>query len=183
VNFAFYAFAFFVVANPLRWRLSVPERNGLVRPRPLVFGVALLVLAATAIATGAGSVLESLDISPESWRIAAGIVIIGGGLWVMAFPQRRREPELRGWWAGLVPTFFPVLLTPELFVLLESTGADEGVAVTLWALVLPVAALLAMATGRRTATSETVMTGMSRLLGALAVAVGIALIISGIRDV
>jgi small neutral amino acid transporter SnatA (MarC family) len=31
--------------------------------------------------------------------------------------------------------------------------------------------------------SETVMTGLSRLLGALAVIVGIALIISGIRDV
>jgi small neutral amino acid transporter SnatA (MarC family) len=181
VSFAFYAFALFVVANPFRWRLSVPERAGLVRPRPLLLGLVLLTAVAAAMGVWAESILEWLQVSPESWRIAAGVVVIGAGLWVLAFPQRTVEPELRGMWAGVVPTFFPVLLAPELFVVLASTGADEGVAVTLWALVLPVATVLALATGERTPT--TVITGLSRLTAALAVVVGVALIISGIRDV
>ncbi len=183
MSFAFYAFAFLAVANPFRWRLSVPEDDGLPRPQAIAFGLGLLIAAALAITAAADSILDRLDISPESWRIATGVVVIGAGLWVMAFPQRRQEASLPGSAAGVVPVFFPVLLSPELFVLLKSTGADEGVGFTLWALAIPVAAVVLLSSLRRSPTSETVMTGLSRLLGALAVVVGIALIISGIRDV
>lgn len=183
MSFAFYALAFLAVANPFRWRLSLPEDDGLPRPQPLAVGLGLLIAVTLAITAAADSVLDWLDISPETWRIAAGIVVIGAGLWVMAFPQRHQEASLRGIAAGVVPVFFPVLLAPELFVLLKSTGADEGVSFTLWALAIPVAGIVLLALLRRSPTSETVMTGLSRLLGALAVVIGIALIISGIRDV
>ena len=96
MSFAFYAFAMLVVANPFRWRLSLPEDDGRVRPRPLVVGVALLAVVAVAFGLWAGDALDWLDISPESWRIAAGIIAIGAGLWVMARPQRREEPSLSG---------------------------------------------------------------------------------------
>jgi small neutral amino acid transporter SnatA (MarC family) len=183
VSFAFYAFAFFAVANPFRWRLSLPEDGGVVRRSPLIVGLGLTVAAAVLVAAVAGSVLDWLDISPETWRIAAGVVVIGAGLWVTVFPQRHREPELSGWMAGVVPVFFPVLLAPELFVLLGSTGADEATAMTVAALAIPVAAVAALAMVRRTPAAETVLLGLSRLLGAVAVAAGLALIISGIRDV
>jgi len=183
VSAAFYAFAFLVVANPFRWRLSVPEDDGRPRPQAIAIGLGLLIAATLAITAAADTVLDWLDISPESWRIAAGVVVIGAGLWVMAFPQRRAEPELPGSMAGVVPTFFPVLLTPELFVLVKSTGADESVGLTMWALAVPVAGLVLLSSLRRSPPSETVLVGLSRLLGALAVVVGMALIISGIRDV
>ena len=79
--------------------------------------------------------------------------------------------------------FFPVLLSPELYVLLKSTGADESVGFTLAALAFPVVGLAGLALVKRTPPSETAMVGLSRLFGALAVVVGIALVISGIRDV
>lgn len=183
MSFAFYALAFLAVANPFRWRLSLPEDDGLPHPQALAIGLGLLIATAVIIAAAADTVLDWLDISPETWRIAVGIVVIGAGLWVMAFPQRRQDASLRGSAAGVVPVFFPVLFAPELFVLLKSTGADEGVGLTLWALAIPVAAVVLLSSLHRSPTSETVMTGLSRLLGALAVVVGIALIISGIRDV
>ena len=183
MSFAFYAFAFFAVANPFRWRLSLPERDGRVRGQPLALGVALLVGVAAPISAAAGSVLDWLDISPETWRIAAGVVVVGAGLWVLAFPRRRDEPELAGMGAGVVPVFFPVLLAPELYVLLKSTGADETVGFTLASLAIPIGALAVLTLQRRTPVSESVMTAMSRILAALAVVVGLALIISGIRDV
>ncbi|MEE8332131.1 MAG: MarC family protein [Acidimicrobiia bacterium] len=183
MSFAFYAFAFLAVANPFRWRLSLPEDGELPRPQPLAIGLGVLIATAVIVAAAADSILDWLDVSAETWRIAAGIVVVGAGLWVMAFPQRRQEASLRGSAAGVVPVFFPVLFSPELFVVLKSTGADEGVGFTLWALAIPVAAVVLLSSLRRSPTSETVMTGLSRLLGALAVVVGIALIISGIRDV
>jgi len=183
MSFAFYAFAFLAVANPFRWRLSLPEDDGLPRPQATAVGLGLLITAAIAVAAVADGLLEWLDISPETWRLAAGVVIIGAGLWVLVFPQRRQEPELGGLGAGVVPTFFPILLSPEVFVLIMSTGADETLGFTLWALAVPVAGLVLLSLVHRQPPSETVMTGVSRLFGALAVVVGIALIISGIRDV
>lgn len=183
MSFAFYAFALFVVANPFRWRLSLPETEGRAPRASLAVGLAILAVAAVAFAAAAGSVLDWLDISPETWRIAAGVVVIGTGLWVLVFPQRRQEPELGGLAAAVVPVFFPVLLAPELFVLLAATGADAGVGVTLGALFLPIAAVAALGTLRRTPVVAAVLVGLSRLLAALAVVVGLALIISGIRDV
>lgn len=183
MNFAFYAFAFFVVANPFRWWLSLPDQDGRTRYQALAVGVTVLAVVAAVIAAVAGLMLDWLDISPETWRIAAGIVVIGAGLWVMVFPQRRSEAALPGYWAGVVPIFFPVLLAPELYVLLKSTGVDAGSGVTLGALAHPVAAVLALGIVPRTPTSAAILTGLSRLLGALAVVIGIALIISGIRDV
>jgi LPXTG-motif cell wall-anchored protein len=183
VSFAFYAFAFFVVANPFRWRLSLPETGDRTHFAPLAAGLAILVVIAVIVAAAADSVLDWLDISPETWRIASGVVVIAAGLWVMVFPHRPSEASLPALWAGVAPVFFPVLLAPELYVLLKATGADEGVGVTLGALILPVATVAALGTVRRTSTSAAVLTGLSRLLAALAVVAGLALIISGIRDV
>lgn len=183
MSFAFYALAYLAVANPFRWRLSVPEEDGLPQPQIVAIGLGLLIATAVVIAVAAESVLDWLDVSPETWRIAAGLVVIAAGLWVMAFPQRRIDAAPEGMMAGVVPTFFPVLLAPELYVLVKSTGADETVGFTLWALAIPVAAFILLATRRRTTTSEAVIVGLSRLLGAVAVVAGVALIISGIRDV
>ena len=101
----------------------------------------------------------------------------------MVFPQGRDLAELPGLGAAVVPTFFPVLLAPELYVLLKSTGSVESIGFTMWALAFPVGGLVLLSLLRRSPTSETVLVGLSRLFGTLAVVVGMALIISGIRDV
>jgi small neutral amino acid transporter SnatA (MarC family) len=185
MSFALIVLTYLAAVNPARLRPSLPEDAVSRQARAAELGLgSLLVFALAWVGAGAAvSLLDSLRISPESFRIAAGLVMALVGAWVIIFPTRGEEPELSGWGAVLVPIAFPLLITPELTVLVLSTGADEPTGYMLGALAIALltANLVGQVPGSQAATA--VWSGISRLLGAFLVVAGIEFVIDGIRDV
>ena len=111
MTFGFLVAGFIAGANAGRVALAAQAS----RPTPasralaLVLGAALIVAGATL----ADDLLEGLEISPESFRIAAGIVLAAAALWALLGPQPLAGP------------FAAILITPELACLAISFGADE----------------------------------------------------------
>jgi hypothetical protein len=141
----------------------------IVRPRPWSLAVALLaglVLIALS-AVFADDLLDALSISPESFRIAAGIVLFITGVRPLVWPYVPAGP------------FAAVLITPELACLAISLGADEGVGRVLGAaaVALPVAAIATLVHQREP------MAVAAQFLAALQLVVAVALVVSGLRDV
>ena len=139
------------------------------RPRPgsvalaLAAGIALVVVAVVF----ADDVLDALSISPESFRIAAGIVLAVTAVRTLLWPAASAAP------------FAAVLITPERGCRAPRWGAAaprgrtggagaaaRGVGATAAAARLPIPAALT-----------------AQLLAALQVVVAVALAISGMRDV
>lgn len=177
-SFGFLFLAFVAALNPCRTRLSLPERN-----EALVLG-ALVALAMGAALAAAGSVvLDSLDVSPESFRLAAGLVLTLEGSRALALPRPATQPELPGLGAALVPVAFPLLLQPGVVVFALAAGGDgvagEAIGALAAALVL-VGLAGALPTGSR---SEALFAAGGRLFGALEIAAGAALAVDAIRDV
>ncbi len=122
VSFGFLLLAFAAAVNPCRTRLALPASRAAV-----ALG-SLIALAAGAALGGCGSVLlDALDVSPESFRLAAGLVLALEGLRALVVPRPAEEPELAGLGAALVPVAFPILLQPGVVVLALAAGGD-GVA-------------------------------------------------------
>ena len=178
MSFAFLLLAFAAAVNPCRIRLALPASRAAV-----ALG-ALLALAAGAALALAGSVLlDALEVSPESFRLAAGLVLTLEGLRTLVLPRPVDEPELGGLGAALVPVAFPLLLQPGVVVLALTAGGDEvaGEAIGALAVALLLVALAgALAIGAR---GEPLLVAGSRLLGALEIAAGAALAVDAIRDV
>lgn len=145
---------------------------------------AALLLAAAAIAD---PLLDFLDIAPETFRIAAGIVMATQG--VLAVWSGRTPAELPAessgpaWAAGLFPLGFPLLANPASVIAAVNYGADDGVAKAWLAALVPLAlgaAALAIGAGHRWRPATD---GAARILGALLVVVAVGLIVAGVRDI
>ncbi len=107
--------------NPPRRRAELTNR-----PQVILAGGAL-TLAVLVILGGAGdSILDALDISAPTLRVAVGLVLAARGLLDLA----RRLPVpgdgLDGMKGAIVPVFFPVLLRPELALAAVSVAVDGG---------------------------------------------------------
>jgi hypothetical protein len=139
------------------------------RPRPPMVALALLAgLALISLgAVFADDLLDALSISPESFRIAAGIVLFITGVRPLVWPYVPAGP------------FAAVLVIPELACLAISLGADEGVGRVLGAaaVVLPVVAVATLVHQREP------MAVAAQFLAALQLVVAVALVVSGLRDV
>jgi len=124
----------------------------------------VLVVVATVFA---GDLLEALSISPESFRIAAGLVLAVTGFRTLLWPNAVAGP------------FAALLVTPELACVALSFGADESIGRVLGAaaLTLPI---LAIAATTRPRVPPAVA---AQLLAALQIVVAVALAVSGMRDV
>jgi small neutral amino acid transporter SnatA (MarC family) len=181
VSAALVAVTVFATVSPPRVPLGLPERRS---RSTLVASAAVgaLVIAAILVAV-ADPLLDALDVSPESLRIAAGLVLVVGGLRALAAPRPSADPGLTGRSAALVPVLFPLLLTPELALVLLSAGADERNAAALTG--LAVALLLGVASTfvRPTSLADGLFVATTRLLGALLVLAGVGYVVDGIRDV
>jgi hypothetical protein len=136
-------------------------------PRSLV----LALLAGCVLVVGAvilaDDLLDALAISPESFRIAAGLVLAATAIWTIVWPNPFSGP------------FAAVLVTPELACLALSFGADEpaGRVLGAAAIALALTALAALARPR----TESVRP--EQFLAALQIIVAVALVVSGTRDV
>lgn len=181
-----WAVALLLALNPPRAAFGVPRAGrsprtvaGVAAAGGLIGGLAVCVAA-----TVGGPLLEAIDVSEPSFRIAAGIV---AGLAGVADLFRRpppTEPALGGWQAALIPVAIPIVARPALLVLALGAGADRGVVVSVGAMALGVALLTGLAACWSTeGTRGRVLRWASRLLAVALVACGVILAIDGVLDV
>lgn len=165
MSFGFLVAAFLATTNA--GRVGLARLEG----RPGRSSLALALVAGFALAAAAvllaEDLLDALAISPESFRIAAGLVLAAAGLWTIVAPLSGPGP------------FVAVLLTPELMVLALSAGADESAGKVLGA--AAVAFLFVAAAGA--VPRRGLLLPAARFLAALQVIVAVALVVSGVRDV
>ena len=178
MTFAFLADAFVAAANPCRLRLVLPERRAVV-----ALGCAVALGAVAAIAAVGGALLDALDISPESFRLGAALVLFLEGARALVFAQPGSEPELAGLKAAVVPVAFPLLLTPGVVALAVAAGGDDVELQAVAALAFACALVLAATLLPREERARPLLVAGGRLLAALEIAAGVALAISAIRDV
>ena len=171
------------IVNPARLAGTVSFVTGLRgRAATLIGGAAATLTVTGLLAVLAGRLLDFLHISPETFRIAAGAIVLVGAL-ALLIRGVSRWPDLQpGPRRALLPVAFPVLLAPEVVAAATSYGADEGAPVTTAALAIAygvcVVSYRALA-GRPAG----IRVGVERLAAVVATAAGLALVVSGILDV
>ena len=165
MSFGFLVAGFLATTNAgrvaLASRVAHPGRRAVASALLLGFGLVSVSVVF------AGDLLEGLTISPESFRIAAGLVLGATGLRTIVWPQPMQGP------------FAAILVTPELVVLAISFGADESTAraLTAAAVSIPFLTWAALRPPRKAS-------GLAaQFLAALQLAVAVALVVSGVRDV
>ncbi len=175
----FVSLAYLAAVNPprLRPQLASGEQRG--RPVQLVVGAAMVAGVGLILVLAADGILDALDISDETWRLAAGVVCGLVGARALVAPRLGEMPLPSG--PALVPIAFPLLFTPQLAVLTILFGATESIATAWGWLAVGVGAGVA-AGGLRYRRPE-LWLALARLLAAVLVILGIALVIAGIRDV
>jgi small neutral amino acid transporter SnatA (MarC family) len=178
--------ALVLALNPARAAFGIPRTR---RSRRTVAGVAALGgsiggLAVVAAAIAGGPLLEALDVSDPSFRVAAGVVAVLVGVADLFRRPPPSEPALTGWRAAFVPVAVPLVARPGLLVLALGAGADRGAGAGAAAMAVGVALLAALATWCPTEGSPgRVLRWSSRLLGTALVASGVILTIDGVLDV
>jgi len=147
--------------------------------------VAAGIACAVAIVSAAvsGPLLDALDVTLGTFRVAAAIVLgLASARWLIAgAPSVSEDGPAEGFGRVGVPLLIPVLVTPQLAMVSLSVGADEGVAVV----AAGAAASLALAWFATIVTKRhhAAWTAGVRLVAALAMAVAIALAVDGVKTV
>jgi small neutral amino acid transporter SnatA (MarC family) len=181
-----WALVLVLALNPARAAFGVPRPGRSPRSAAGVAaaGGAIGGLAVCAAAAAGGPLLEGLDVSEPSFRIAAGIVAgLAGAIDLFRRPPPP-EPALDGWRAALVPVAIPVVARPALLVIALGAGADQGVLVSAAAMAAGVALLVGLVAGWPTEGSRgRVLRWAGRLLAAALVAGGVILTVDGVLDV
>lgn len=179
MTYWFMFLAYLAAVNPPRLRphLSVGAERG--QPKHLVVGAVIVIGAGLVLVLTADRILDALAINDETWRLAAGVVCGLVGARAVVVPRLREMPLPSD--SVVVPVAFPLLFTPQLAVLAILFGATEAFAPALGWLTAGVVAGVAVG-GLRHYRPE-LWLAATRLFGAALVAVGIALVIAGIRDV
>jgi len=131
-----------------------------------------------------GPLFDALDISRASARLAIGIVAAGAGLVRMfrRLPTPQSAPDNLS--AALIPVAIPYVATPALILLGMSAGGDLGVAFVALALAIAVLILTVEATWLDASGRAGQLVGWAaRLLGAVAVATSVLLVIDAVLSV
>lgn len=109
--------------NPIRRRYEIPPDRTRVAVGAGVAAAVLLVFGLVG-----ESLLELLDITIPTFRVAAGLVLA----LVATVDLFRRlpggGPVPEGWLSSLAPVAFPVLLRPEVVLVAVVVAADAGIA-------------------------------------------------------
>jgi small neutral amino acid transporter SnatA (MarC family) len=178
--------ALVVALNPARAAFGIPCAG---RSAQAVHAVAALGgviggLAVCAAAAVGGPLLEALDVSEPSFRIAAGAVASLAGVADLFRRPPPPEPALAGWRAALVPVAIPLVIRPAVLLLALGAGADRGVLPAVGAMAIAVALLTAPTVWcPPEGSGGRVLRWASRLLAATLVACGVILAVDGVLDV
>jgi small neutral amino acid transporter SnatA (MarC family) len=181
-----WAAALFLALNPARAACGIPRtgRSPQDAVRLAAAGGAIGGLAICVVAAIADPLLDTLDVSDPSFRVAAGIVAVIAGAADLFRRPPPPEPSLPGWRAALVPVAVPVVTRPALVVLALGAGADQDLLVVAAAMFAGIALLAGLVA--RTPTEGPggrAMRWAGRLLAAGLVACGVVLGIDGVLDV
>jgi small neutral amino acid transporter SnatA (MarC family) len=181
-----WAAALLLALNPARAAFGVPRAGR--SPRTVAgvaaAGGAIGGLTVCAAAAAGGPLLEALDASDASFRVAAGIIAAVAGAADLFRRPPAPEPALPGWRAALIPVAIPVVARPVLLVLALGAGADQGVLPSAGAMAIGVALLTGLAAAWPTEGPRgRVLRWAGRLLAAGLVACGVILTIDGVLDV
>lgn len=178
MSFGFLLLAFVAATNPCRASLVLP-------PRPPVLAVGAVVALGTCAALAAlgGVVLDALDVSPESFRLATALVLGLEGVRALLLPTPPTEPELPGLGAALVPIAFPLLLQPGVVMLAVTAGADDVAGRALGALAAAFGVVVLAGVLEVEERGGALLAAGGRLIGALELAVGVSLAVDAVRDV
>ncbi|MFQ5517983.1 MAG: hypothetical protein ACE5E8_10475 [Acidimicrobiia bacterium] len=176
--------AFVVTLNPTRTRLGlsdVDDRGGLLRY--LIAGTAAGAVVLGLVAAASGAVLRNLEVSPETFRIAAGFVLVLGAVRMTLHPVPHDEPVASGWRAMAWPIAFPRFITPEMVMLSLTAGASDGAGSA--AAGLGAAAVVSVGLGayRPGPLGRRVLVALGLVVSALVMLVGVWLALRGIREV
>jgi small neutral amino acid transporter SnatA (MarC family) len=181
-----WALVLVLALNPARAAFGVPRAGRSSRDviRLAATGGAIGGLAVCAAAALGGPLLDGLDVSDPSFRIAAGIVAgLAGAIDLFRRPPSP-DPALPGRRAALVPVAIPIVARPALVVVALGAGAEQSVLVTAGAMAAGVALLVGLVAALPTEGSEgRVLRWAARLLAAALVAGGVLITVDGIMDV
>jgi small neutral amino acid transporter SnatA (MarC family) len=170
--------------NPPRIRLGVPESEDLrARAAALLPGALIGLAAAVGLAVLSGPLLDALEITPETFRIAAGLVAAVAGIRSLVWTRPAGEPQFEDWRAALWPVAFPRVLTPEVAAFALTAGSLEGVLPTAGGLAVALGALAGLGEVRRTERTDGFLRWLGAVLAMILVAAAVFLMIDGIRDV
>ena len=181
-----WAAALVLALNPARAAFGVPRAGrsprsavGLSAAGGVIGGVAVCALAAAG-----DPLLEALDVSEPSFRIAAGILAALAGVADLFRRPPSAEPALDGWRAALIPVAIPVVARPALLVLALGAGADRGVLVSAGSMAVGIVLLTVLTAGWPTEGPRgRVLRWAARLLAAALVACGVVLAVDGVLAV
>ena len=182
------AIVFVAAVNPASAALSlVRQRAGATQPARTravapAIGFAVAVLLFAAAAGAASRLLDLLEVEPETFRIGAGIVMLISGAAALVPGLTVTGEAAPGWRAGIYPLGLPGLAGAAGLVAAVSYSADEGFGMAFGAAV-PALALGAGLAGVASARWRPGLQVAATLLGALLVALAVALIVSGVRDI
>lgn len=184
MSFAVALIAAIATLNPLRLWPGLPGTDRRERIELAAGGGLLVVAVLLAVMTFAGPLLDALDISDPTARIAAGAAVVIIGVRDAFVGPAQAEPALPGWRAALVPVAVPHLFVPGLALLAVSASADLGVGVALTVVVLAIGVVVATSVqpGPRGVTARLCRAGQVLTAGA-AVAIGAALMLDGVLDI
>jgi small neutral amino acid transporter SnatA (MarC family) len=171
--------------NPARAAFGVPRAGRSPRSVAGLGAVGGLIggLAVCAAAVAGGPLLEALDVSDPSFRIAAGVVAGLAGAADLFRRPPSPEPALAGWRAALVPVAIPVVARPALLVVTLGAGADRGILASAGAMAIGVALLTALTCRPAEGAPGRVLRWAGRLLAAALVACGVILALNGVLAV
>ncbi|MEZ5244214.1 MAG: hypothetical protein R2707_03890 [Acidimicrobiales bacterium] len=166
--------AMIAAANPFRALAARPAA-----PRYEVVVAAMATTGALALFSAAVSdpLLDLVDVTGPSARIAAGIALLVVALKDVFVAPPQAEPGLRGRRGGVIPLAFPVIFSPALALLVLAGTAERGVAVALAAVAIamvPVALVLVFGS------APTRVRAMTSFTGALGAGVAALVVLDGV---
>ena len=180
-----WAAALLLALNPARAAFGVPRAGR--SPRAIAGVAALGALIGGLVVCGAAAagepLLEALDVSEPSFRLAAGIVALLAGVGDLFRRPPRPEPSLAGWRAALVPVAVPLVARPALLVMALGAGADRGALVSAGAMAIGGVLVTALAAPPPEGPRGRVMRWAGRLLAVALIACGLLLALDGILAV
>lgn len=157
------------------------QRRALAVATGVVFGTGLVMGAAFS----AKPLLSSLELSHETFRLAAGAILVvtgaretwRGGPPLVAIPER-------AWEQGIYPLGIPLFASPAGLTATIALAADGAVGpLTTLGAALPVLAVAAAAALCARREEAGIWRAAAQLVGALSVMVGVAFVVAGIRSV
>ena len=177
-GFWFQLFALLAAVNPAAAALMA---GSALRVRQGLIGASVafvLLVLATLVAT---PLVDWLEVAPESFRTAAGIVMaVHGALMVWSPKLNYGAPETNA--GAFIPLGWPVIANAAAVLAVVSFAADASNGQ-----VIGVAAIAAAGAGGTVVLAAgrfgDSLTGVARLSGAILIVAAAALIVSGVRDV